>query len=390
MALTGPREGPAVASMAALARIADELAERWRVVSTAIGAEVIVDGPALLGERAAFAGLTRQGSVSVGGAARFERASDGWVVLNLPRAGDVAALPALLGESFDPGDWVAVRERLATRSAEELVAQAGLLGLAVARPSERKPATAPTQLLGHGANRPALVSDRPLVVDLSSLWAGPLAGSLLARAGARVIKVEGTDRPDGARQGPKGFFDLLNGGKEAVTVDFNDPSDGFLRRLVEAADLVIEGSRPRVMDRLGIDPQWLAEQHGTSWLSITGHGRKDDPLRVGFGDDAAVAGGLWWEHDEAVGFVADAVADPLSGVVAAIAGAEALLADRAQVVDVALAGVAAWACANMESLAPRDWPDEAMVAAPRVRRSHQAAEPQGASSVTIRREFGVG
>jgi hypothetical protein len=144
------------------------------------------------------------------------------------------------------------------------------------------------------------------------------------------------------------------------------------------------------MDRLGIDPQWLAEQHGTSWLSITGHGRKDDPLRVGFGDDAAVAGGLWWEHDESVGFVADAVADPLSGVVAAIAGAEALLADRAQVVDVALAGVAAWACANMESLAPRDWPDEAMVAAPRVRRSHQAAEPQGASSVTIRREFGVG
>ena len=40
-----------------------------------------------------------------------------------------------------------------------------------------------------------------MVVDLSSLWAGPLVGHLLLRAGARVVKVESTTRPDGARRG---------------------------------------------------------------------------------------------------------------------------------------------------------------------------------------------
>ena len=41
-----------------------------------------------------------------------------------------------------------------------------------------------------------------LVVDLSALWAGPLCGGLLAGAGATVVKVESTHRPDGARRGP--------------------------------------------------------------------------------------------------------------------------------------------------------------------------------------------
>ena len=57
------------------------------------------------------------------------------------------------------------------------------------------------------------------MVDLSALWAGPLCGDLLARAGASVVKVESTQRPDGARRGSRAFFDLLNGRKRSVALD---------------------------------------------------------------------------------------------------------------------------------------------------------------------------
>ena len=63
----------------------------------------------------------------------------------------------------------------------------------------------------------------PRVVDLSALWAGPLAASLLQRNGAEVIKVEDTRRPDGARRGDAAFYDLLNAGKRSVALDLSSP-----------------------------------------------------------------------------------------------------------------------------------------------------------------------
>ena len=48
---------------------------------------------------------------------------------------------------------------------------------------------------------------------------------LLAELGARVIKVESVDRPDGARRGPAAFFDLLNAEKESLALDFAHPGD---------------------------------------------------------------------------------------------------------------------------------------------------------------------
>ena len=75
-------------------------------------------------------------------------------------------------------------------------------------------------------------------------------------------------------------------------------------------------------------------------MSITGYGRAVD--RVAFGDDAAVAGGLVaWDDDGPV-FLADAVADPLTGIAAAVAVDAALRTDGRWVVDAAMAGVAAW------------------------------------------------
>ena len=128
-------------------------------------------------------------------------------------------------------------------------------------------------------------------------------------AGARVIKVESTRRPDGARTGPAAFFDLLNADKEMMSLDAGDPIDlRRLRRLLGAADLVLEASRPRVMEQWGVDPEALVAE-GTSWISITGHGRSGpESNRVAFGDDAAVAGGLV-VAGAPPRFVADAIAD---------------------------------------------------------------------------------
>ncbi|MEY2460795.1 MAG: hypothetical protein QOG30_2625, partial [Acidimicrobiaceae bacterium] len=79
------------------------------------------------------------------------------------------------------------------------------------------------------------------------------------------------------------------------------------------------------------------------WLSITGHGRGDSQRNwVGFGDDAAVAGGLvgWWEG--APCFMGDAIADPLTGIAGAGAVLDALREGGRWLIDCNLAGVAAY------------------------------------------------
>ena len=91
MSLTGRVDGPPLVGPAGLVVAAASVAADLAAMTKRLGHEVAVDGPSLLAERAAFAGLRRRGSVSVGGAARFERCGDGWVVLNLPRPEDVAA-----------------------------------------------------------------------------------------------------------------------------------------------------------------------------------------------------------------------------------------------------------------------------------------------------------
>ena len=79
------------------------------------------------------------------------------------------------------------------------------------------------------------------------------------------------------------------------------------------------------------------------WLSITGHGRSE-PQRhwVGFGDDAAVAGGLVaWSRGEPC-FLGDAIADPLTGIAGATAVIDALQQGGRWLIDCNLAGVAAF------------------------------------------------
>jgi crotonobetainyl-CoA:carnitine CoA-transferase CaiB-like acyl-CoA transferase len=158
-----------------------------------------------------------------------------------------------------------------------------------------------------------------------------------------VIKVESLGRPDGARRGPTGFFDLLNSGKEGVALDFTSLHDrARLTQLLERADIVIEGSRPRALEQLGIVPAEVLARAAGVWVSITGYGRRA-PGRdwVAFGDDAAAAGGLVAWAGGRPYFCADAVADPLTGLTAAVAVLEAFQRREPVVLDLAMARVAA-------------------------------------------------
>ncbi|WUO25361.1 CoA transferase [Streptomyces sp. NBC_00287] len=149
-------------------------------------------------------------------------------------------------------------------------------------------------------------------------------------------------RPDGARAGNRRFYDWLHAGHESVAVDFTTSEGrGALADLIRAADVIIEASRPRALAQLGLAPERLDHRAGKVWVSITGYGRTH-PDRVAFGDDAAVAGGLVGRSaDGEPVFCADAVADPLTGVVAALGAMGALACGGGRLIDVSMRDVAA-------------------------------------------------
>jgi crotonobetainyl-CoA:carnitine CoA-transferase CaiB-like acyl-CoA transferase len=355
MAVTGRADGPGLVCPVPLTAAADGALSALRALAP--DAPLPGNGAMLLGERARLLGLTRQGATSANGSCRLLATRDGHVALNLPRQDDWDLIPALL-EDVAP-DWPAIERLAAGRSSDELVERGCLLGMAIA--VDRRPEPLPPFVVQRiAAARPA--SDAaPLVVDLSALWAGPLAASLLGMAGARVVKVESTARPDGARLGHAGFYALLNVGKKEASFDFRDAADlAQLRGLIDRADIVIEGSRPRALAQLGIRAEDVAARGGT-WVSITAHGRSGAGAdRIGFGDDAAIAGGLGAAMGQAWGeplFAGDAIADPLTGITAALAGWAGWRSGGGCIIALSLATVIAHACAlsRAEGAIAREW-----------------------------------
>jgi CoA transferase family III len=332
--LTGLPDGPPDFSRAALlARAREVTADLGR----RIGIEL--DAAALLTGRAAQLGLSRSGRVSAGGATRLLRTGDGWAAIALARPGDVDDVPAMLEHEIAPGDtWPAIERWAATRSADEVVGRARLLDLPAAVLGETTAGPPVVRRVG-ATTSPRQASDL-LVADMSSMWAGPLCGRILAWSGATVVKVESRSRPDGTRLGPKPFFDWMNGGKLSYAADFDDAAG--LRALLAAADVVITSSRPAALARRCLGPGDVPARDGRVWLRITGHGAEGDLANlVAFGDDAAVAGGLVGRSAEGPVFCADAVADPLTGLHAALAVVEGRARGGGELIDVAMAAVAA-------------------------------------------------
>lgn len=326
----------------AVRAFAQEIAAR----SARLGRRVAVD-EGVLSQRAAFFSLGVPAEWSANRSCRMVRALDGWIAVNLPRESDLELIPAWVGCVLEAEPWAAILQLAPTRLADALVEDAQRLGLAVARVGSVAAAgsAAPLRRMAAGAAR---ARRRPRMLDLSSLWAGPLCGALLAEAGAEVVKVESLGRPDGARATP-GFFSRLNGGKASLVLDFARRED--LTRLaaeIVAADVVITSGRPRAFAALGLEPEVLfAANPGLTWVAITGYGWTGaDRNRVGFGDDAAAAGGLVrWTADGPL-FMGDALADPLTGLAATAGALHALELGGGLLVDAALARTAAGVAAS--------------------------------------------
>jgi crotonobetainyl-CoA:carnitine CoA-transferase CaiB-like acyl-CoA transferase len=112
------------------------------------------------------------------------------------------------------------------------------------------------------------------VVDFSLYLPGPYATRLLADMGADVVRVEPV-KGDPVRHFMPGAYEWLNRGKRAIGVDLkSDDGRELVHDLLRTADVVVEGFRPGVADRLGIGPdQAAALRPGVIFCSLSGYGQ---------------------------------------------------------------------------------------------------------------------
>ncbi|MCX7865407.1 MAG: CoA transferase, partial [Novosphingobium sp.] len=303
-----------------LSRWAERMLRAFESVSDAKGLAGL-SGATLLGERAALGNYVITGKISAGpGSSRLYRTRDGrWFALTISRNVDRDYLRALFADAaLDPFDEDAIASAAARHDCDSLLARGRTLGLAVAAVDEQ-PVSPAVSRIATGPLRKRKAHAPALVVDLSTIWAGPLAGNLLWLAGAKVVKVESKTRPDALRAFDLPMFARLNQGKANVVVDLADNAQrSALLRLIRRADIVIESSRVRALMHFGIDADALVrEVPGLVWITISAHGARGEAASwIGMGHDCGIAGGLAAALAEVTGepgYVGDAIADPLTG-----------------------------------------------------------------------------
>ena len=109
------------------------------------------------------------------------------------------------------------------------------------------------------------------VIELQGIGPGPFCGMMLADMGAEVIRI---DRASAVGQEPR-RADILARGRRSIAVDLKNP-DGVetVLKLLEQADVLIEGFRPGVMERLGLGPDVCLERNaGLIYGRMTGWGQ---------------------------------------------------------------------------------------------------------------------
>lgn len=314
------------------------------------GRSVNVEQLGLLDRRAELKlGETGQ-LTSPNGTCRMFQVADGWMALNLARHEDRDLIPSWLGCDFDGDPWTLIDNHRTHCTSAELVERGRLLGLPMCRVGE---ATSSSNLsILRGSYPRSTRGVLPRVVDLSALWAGPLCGAILAEMGAKVTRIESRHRPDNSREATPNFYQRLNHGKTQLVLDLAAVEDRErLHHLILEADIVITSARPRGLASIGLDPDHLlSTKAGLVWVAVTGYGlgpglwAGPSGNRVAFGDDAAAAAGLVSRTaDGEPRFAGDALADPLTGMVAAIGALLAIDNGGGTVVDAGLAPIAAQA-----------------------------------------------
>jgi alpha-methylacyl-CoA racemase len=123
------------------------------------------------------------------------------------------------------------------------------------------------------------------VIEMACIGPGPFAGMLLADMGADIVRV---DRPDkvGCPRGDADSHRVLDRGRRSVAVDLKHPAGPeVVLRLAAGADVLIEGFRPGVMERLGLGPDDVARRNpGLVYGRMTGWGQ-DGPSAPRAGHD---------------------------------------------------------------------------------------------------------
>lgn len=104
------------------------------------------------------------------------------------------------------------------------------------------------------------------VIDMTNVYSGPLASTILGDQGADIVKIEkpGGDiqrnMPALTRNGIDGQFSMLNRNKRSIVIDLNaDAGKAVLRRFIQGADVLMQNFRPGVMDRLGLTEDHLRD-----------------------------------------------------------------------------------------------------------------------------------
>ncbi|NUK04869.1 CoA transferase [Streptomyces lunaelactis] len=188
------------------------------------------------------------------------------------------------------------------------------------------------------------------VVELAGIGPGPFAAMLLADLGADVVRV---DRPGGAGLNIDPAYDLTNRNKRSVLIDLKaEDGPGQVLDLVERADVLIEGYRPGVAERLGVGPQEChARNPRLVYGRMTGWGQ-EGPLAQRAGHDIAyiaITGtlGMIGKADEPPAVPANLVGDYAGGSLYLVIGVLAALqhartdGGSGQIVDAAIVDGAA-------------------------------------------------
>ncbi|MEU3897019.1 CoA transferase [Streptomyces sp. NPDC045251] len=190
------------------------------------------------------------------------------------------------------------------------------------------------------------------VLDLATLFAGPLAATMLGDFGAEVIKVEHPSRPDPSRgHGPSKdgvglWWKVLGRNKRAITLDLSKPAGRTtLLRLAATADVVVENFRPGTLEKWDLGWDELSAVNPRLVLTrVTGFGQFGPyARRPGFGTLAEAMSGfaaMTGEPDAPPTLPPFGLADSIAALATAYAVMTALTArertGEGQVVDMAI------------------------------------------------------